>query len=300
MRFAMAATRPPNIPSNNSLDIFNTRAELQAALVNARAAQLKIALVPTMGYLHEGHLALVDAARRYADVVVMSIYVNPLQFGPSEDLARYPRDLQRDVALAEPRGVNMIFAPDDREMYGDGRPAVTIHAPALSDRLCGHFRPGHFEGVLTVVAKLFNIVEPHVAVFGQKDFQQSVMIKRMVQDLSFDIKVEVAPIIREADGLAMSSRNIYLSADERAAALALSRSLRASQQRYRAGERNAETLINEVRTALQTAAGVRLQYAELVDAQNLETPASATDQSVIAVASFVGKTRLIDNVILGE
>ena len=265
-----------------------------------RAAGRRIALVPTMGYLHEGHLALVDAAKHHADVVVMSIYVNPLQFGPSEDLARYPRDLDRDVGMAGPRGVDYVFAPDDNEMYGGQKTAVTVHAPNLSDRMCGHFRPGHFEGVLTVVAKLFNIVRPDAAVFGQKDFQQAMLIKQMVRDLSFGIDIVVAPIVREADGLAMSSRNIYLSADERTAALALSKSLRAAQEQYRNGERNVNWLITSVRSMLQSAPGVSMQYAEIVDPQNLETPAVAGDDSVIAVAAFVGKTRLIDNVVLGS
>jgi pantoate--beta-alanine ligase len=282
------------------LEIFRTRAELQAALRGDRAAGKRIVLVPTMGYLHEGHLALVDSARQHADIVVMSIYVNPLQFGPSEDLARYPRDLERDVAMAGARGVNYVFAPDDHEMYGDLKTAVTVHAPKLSDRMCGHFRPGHFEGVLTVVAKLFNIVRPDVAVFGQKDFQQAMLIRRMVRDLSFDIDIVVTPIVREADGLAMSSRNIYLSSEERRAALALSQSLRAAQDQYRAGERNVHWLITSVRSMLQSAEGVRMQYAEIVDPQTLEAPAVANDDSVIAVAAFVGKTRLIDNVILGE
>jgi pantoate--beta-alanine ligase len=282
------------------LEILRTRAELQAALRGDRAAGKRIALVPTMGYLHEGHLALVDSAKQHADLVVMSIYVNPLQFGPSEDLARYPRDLDRDVAMAGPRGVDYVFAPDDHEMYGDLETAVTVHAPKLADRMCGHFRPGHFEGVLTVVAKLFNIVRPDVAVFGQKDFQQAMLIRRMVRDLSFDMDIVVTPIVREADGLAMSSRNIYLSSEERTAALALSQSLRAAQEQYREGERNVHWLITSVRSMLQSAQGVSMQYAEIVDPQNLEAPAIANDDSVIAVAAFVGKTRLIDNVILGK
>jgi pantoate--beta-alanine ligase len=282
------------------LDILQTRAELQAAISQARAAGHRIALVPTMGYLHEGHLTLVDCARQHATVVVMSIYVNPLQFGPSEDLARYPRDLERDVAMAAPRGVNLIFAPDDQEMYDGRRPAVTVHAPALSDRLCGHFRPGHFEGVLTVVAKLFNIVQPDVAVFGQKDFQQAMLIRRMVHDLSFGIDIQIAPIVREPDGLAMSSRNVYLTPEERHAALVLSRALQAAQQMFRDGERNVNWLITSVRSTLQAAPGISLQYAELVDAQTLDTPQEAAATNVIAVAAFLGKTRLIDNVVLGE
>jgi pantoate--beta-alanine ligase len=196
--------------------IETTRSGLRDGLEAARAEGKRIALVPTMGYLHEGHLSLVDHALRVSDVVVMSIFVNPLQFGPSEDLARYPRDLVRDSELAQKRGVDMIFAPSDEEMYEAGRPVVTIIAHAAAQRMEGEFRPGHFEGVLTVVAKLFNIVQPHVSIFGQKDFQQSVLIKRMCTDLDFPIRIDVAPTVREPDGLALSSRNVYLSASDRA------------------------------------------------------------------------------------
>ncbi|HEX6063640.1 MAG TPA: pantoate--beta-alanine ligase [Longimicrobiales bacterium] len=280
------------------MNISKTRAELQAAVQSARADGKRIVLVPTMGYLHEGHLTLVDTAREHGDVVVMSIYVNPLQFGPTEDLARYPRDMARDTELARGRGVDIIFAPADAEMYGSDRPAVTVHAPRLSDRLCGLFRPGHFEGVLTVVAKLFNIVQPDAAVFGQKDFQQHVLIRRMVGDLSYPIEIIVAPIIREQDGLAMSSRNVYLSADERAAALALSRSLRVAQLRYRDGERKPAALVQSARQLLDAEKGVALQYVEVVNPASLEPPQQADDTSVMAVAAVVGKTRLIDNAIL--
>ena len=251
-----------------------------------------------MGYLHEGHLTLVDTARAHGDVVVMSIYVNPLQFGPTEDLARYPRDMDRDIGLASERGVDIIFAPDDNEMYGSQQTAVTVHAPHLSNRLCGLFRPGHFEGVLTVVAKLFNIVQPDVAVFGQKDFQRHVLIRRMVADLSYPIDIVIAPIIREQDGLAMSSRNVYLSAEERAAALALSRALRVAQLRYRDGERKPAALVQSARQLLDAERGVTLQYVEVVDPSSLDTPEQADDTSVVAVAAVVGKTRLIDNAIL--
>jgi pantoate--beta-alanine ligase len=276
----------------------STRAELQAALQSVRAAGQRIALVPTMGYLHEGHLTLADTARKHGDVVIMSIYVNPLQFGPSEDLARYPRDLERDAALARARSVDFIFAPSDQEMYA-GPPAVTVHAPALSDRLCGKFRPGHFEGVLTVVARLFNIVQPDVAVFGQKDFQQWVLIRRMVHDLSFDIEIAVAPIIREADGLALSSRNVYLSVAERSQALGLSQALRAAQEAYRAGERRPAGLTGVARGVIEKAKSVQLQYVELVTADTLETPPEAKPDHVLAVAAVVGQTRLIDNVRIG-
>ena len=251
-----------------------------------------------MGYLHEGHLTLVDTAQQHGDVVVMSIYVNPLQFGPSEDLARYPRDFERDAGLASSRGVHIVFAPDDSEMYGTDKPAVTVHAPELSNRLCGLFRPGHFEGVLTVVAKLFNIVEPDAAVFGQKDFQQHVLIRRMVQDLSYPVDIVVAPVVRESDGLAMSSRNVYLSGAEREAALSLSGALRLAQLRYRDGERKPGALVQGARQLLDAEPGVKLQYIEVVDPVTLDTPSVAGDASVIAVAALVGKTRLIDNVIL--
>jgi pantoate--beta-alanine ligase len=280
------------------LEIVATRAELQAALRPLRAANKRIVLVPTMGYLHEGHLSLIDVARRHADVVVLSIYVNPLQFGPQEDLARYPRDLQRDAEMAQSRGVNFIFAPTDEEMYG-GKPAVTVHAVDLSNRLCGLFRPGHFEGVLTVVAKLFNIVQPDAAVFGHKDFQQWVLIKRMVHDLSFPLAVIVAPLVREADGLAMSSRNIYLNEPERKSALSLSRALRAAQQKYAAGERRPSAITDVARTVLANDAGVRVQYVELVDQDNLDTPDHASSDHVLAIAAIVGNTRLIDNVVIG-
>jgi pantoate--beta-alanine ligase len=280
------------------LEIVATRAELQAALRPLRAANKRIVLVPTMGYLHEGHLSLIDVARRHADVVVLSIYVNPLQFGPQEDLARYPRDLQRDAEMAQSRGVNFIFAPTDEEMYG-GKPAVTVHAVDLSNRLCGLCRPGHFEGVLTVVAKLFNIVQPDAAVFGHKDFQQWVLIKRMVHDLSFPLAVIVAPLVREADGLAMSSRNIYLNEPERKSALSLSRALRAAQQKYAAGERRPSAITDVARTVLANDAGVRVQYVELVDLDNLDTPDHASSDHVLAIAAIVGNTRLIDNVVIG-
>ena len=281
------------------MKIVTTRAELQAALEPARAAGKRIAFVPTMGYLHEGHLSLIDAARNHGDVVIMSIYVNPLQFGPSEDLARYPRDPERDGKLARARGVDFLFMPSDAEMYADPRPAVTVHAPVLSDRLCGKFRPGHFEGVLTVVAKLFNIVQPHAAVFGQKDFQQVVLIQCLVRDLSYDIEIVIAPIIRDKDGLALSSRNIYLNPAERNAALTLSRALNTARAAFRSGIRSVPELLQTARGILEDDAGIQLQYVELVDAVTLETAAEAKPTDVMAVAAMVGKTRLIDNVIIG-
>ena len=282
------------------MKIVTTRAELQAALQPLRAQGKRIAFVPTMGYLHEGHLSLVDAARAHGDVVVMSIYVNPLQFGPQEDLNRYPRDLERDGAMARARGVDWLFTPSDQEMYGATEPVVTVHAPTLSDRLCGAFRPGHFEGVLTVVAKLFNIVQPDVAVFGQKDLQQAVLIRRMVGDLSFPVRVVVAPIVREPDGLALSSRNLYLHKGERQAAVALYRALQAARAEFAKGARNAAELKQVARNVLEGAPGIELQYVEVVDADTLDAPANTAATNVMAVAALVGKTRLIDNAILGD
>ena len=276
-----------------------TIAGLRAALQPLRARAERIALVPTMGFLHEGQLTLIDRARAAADHVVLSLFVNPLQFGPSEDLATYPRDFVRDAALAEQRGAHIIFAPSDEEMYPI-RPETLITAPGLADRLCGHYRPGHFEGVLTVVAKLFNIVQPDVAVFGQKDFQQSVLVRRMVADLNLPLAIEVAPIVREEDGLALSSRNVYLSPEQRRPALALSRALRASELAFARGERSSDTLLTEAKNVLSAAPGVRVQYLELVDPDTLAGVQTARAGNVLAIAAFVGKTRLIDNVILGD
>jgi pantoate--beta-alanine ligase len=273
-------------------------AELREVLAEARSGGARIGLVPTMGYLHEGHLTLVDAARAACDVVVLSIFVNPLQFGAGEDLERYPRDLERDAELAAARGVDLLFAPEADEMYPRGAAITRIAAPGIADRLCGAFRPGHFDGVLTVVAKLFNIVMPDTAVFGQKDLQQSVLIRRMVQDLDFPIRIEIAPIAREADGLAMSSRNAYLTPAERQAALALHRSLQAARQAFRTGASDPAEVTGTARAILTGASGVRVQYVEAVELQRLGTPDRLREGDAVAVAAFAGATRLIDNVLL--
>lgn len=280
--------------------IETTKRGLRRVLDAARAQGKRIALVPTMGYLHEGHLRLVDHAKRHGDVVVMSIFVNPLQFGPSEDLARYPRDFKRDSALATERGVDVLFAPPGDEMYGSERPAVTVVATDLSRKLEGYFRPGHFEGVLTVVAKLFNIVEPDVAVFGQKDFQQCVLVQRMCADLDFKCRIVVAPTVREADGLAMSSRNVYLGGEDRRRATLLSRALREATKSYAAGERDPRKLVNVARAVLDADTHIEVQYVELVDPRTLNTPKSAADDSVISLAARIGGTRLIDNMRMVE
>jgi pantoate--beta-alanine ligase len=273
-------------------------AELRQFLAGVRADGGRIGLVPTMGFLHEGHLALCDAARRHSDVVVLSIFVNPLQFGAGEDLDRYPRDLAADTALAAGRGVSVLFAPAVQEIYPSGTTEVTVTAPALAGRLCGAFRPGHFDGVLTVVAKLFNIVMPHVALFGQKDLQQATLIRRMAADLDFPVDVRIEPVVREHDGLAMSSRNVYLEPGERVAALSLSRALRAAQDAFAAGERSPAVLTAAVRAILQRQSGVSVQYVELVDVDTLESPTRAVAGHAVAIAVHVGSTRLIDNHLL--
>ncbi len=257
----------------------------------------RVGFVPTMGYLHEGHLRLVDRAKARADQVVLSIFVNPLQFGPREDFDAYPRDLARDRPLARERGVDCLFTPDTKAMY----PAdlVARVAPvAMADVLEGASRPGHFTGVLTIVAKLFHVVEPEVAVFGRKDFQQATLIRRMVADLDIPVEIEVAPTTRELDGLALSSRNTYLSADERRPALALSRALRAIEQAWRGGEADAERLERRGMEILG-APGVIPEYLALVD-EALQPVARVNAKTIVVVAARVGSTRLIDNVVLGE
>ena len=278
--------------------IARTLAELRDHVARTRADGRRSALVPTMGALHEGHLQLCDIARRNADVVMVSIFVNPLQFGPAEDFDRYPRDLARDARLAADRGVELIFAPEPGEMYPEGEAAVRVHAPVLGQVLCGRFRPGHFEGVLTVVAKLFNMVQPDCAVFGRKDLQQAALIRRMARDLDFAVEVLIGPIVREADGLAMSSRNAYLSSAERASALALYRSLQAAQAAFSGGATDAAELTAAAVAILDAEPGVSTQYVEVVDPWSLAAPSRVEPGHAVAVAAFAGGTRLIDNHVL--
>jgi pantoate--beta-alanine ligase len=280
------------------MQVVRSRAEVRAAVAAAREAERRVGLVPTMGYLHEGHLSLVDRAREDAGWVAMSIFVNPLQFGPAEDLERYPRDLERDLRLAEARGVSLVFAPSVAEMYPHGEPRVSVVAdPAMESRLCGASRPGHFRGVLTVVAKLFGIFAPDVAVFGQKDFQQALLIRRMAADLDMPVAVDVAPIVREPDGLAMSSRNVYLAPGERERARSLSRAVEACRARFAEGETDGDRLRHVLRSKLEVP-GVQAEYADVVDPATLEPAERAFPGAVCAVAARVGKTRLIDNGIL--
>jgi pantoate--beta-alanine ligase len=276
-----------------------TRSDVAVAVAAARAAGRRIAFVPTMGYLHEGHLALCDVARKTADYVVMSIFVNPLQFGPNEDFERYPRDLERDAALAESRAVDLLYAPDAAEMYPTGESRVFVTAADLENRLCGAYRPGHFRGVLTVVAKLFHMVTPDVAVFGQKDLQQSVLIRRMVSDLDFPVHIDVAPIVREADGLAMSSRNVYLTPEQRAAAPMLYRALGTARDAFADNEVNTAAQMLEIaRNIIEREPVIELQYLALVNTETLEDVRTPEKGNALAVAAYLGRTRLIDNLIL--
>jgi len=263
----------------------------------ARAGGRRVAFVPTMGALHEGHLRLVDRARETADLVVLSVFVNPLQFGPQEDLGRYPRDLPRDRALAAERGVDCLFAPEPQAMY-PGEPVVRVAPGPLGERFEGAVRPGHFAGVLTVVAKLFHVVAPDVAVFGRKDFQQAMLVRRMTEDLSFGVEIQVAPTVRELDGLALSSRNAYLTPDQRRTALALSRALRTAEQTWRGGVA-APAAVRAAGAAVLAAAGLTPDYLALVDGELADVD-RVTAATVVLVAARVGTTRLLDNVMLGE
>ncbi len=271
--------------------------EMQQQADAWRGKGKRIAFVPTMGYLHDGHLTLMRAARERGDVVVISIFVNKTQFGPGEDFQRYPRNLERDLALAAQVGVDVVFTPSSEEMYPQGYQSY-VEVTEVTKPLCGASRPGHFRGVSTVVAKLFNIVKPHVAVFGEKDFQQQLTIRRMVQDLHMDVEILTHPIVREADGLAMSSRNTYLSPDERKTALSLSRSLAEAQRLVDSGLLHAETLLGKVREIIEGGEGVRIDYAKLCRPDTLEEVSSIEAPTLLALAVFVGKTRLIDNCTL--
>ena len=278
------------------MNTFTTPQEMTAWAQGQRRNGLRIGFVPTMGYLHAGHLSLVAEARKQADVVVVSIFVNPTQFGPQEDFSSYPRDEQRDMALCQEAGVAAIYLPTPATMYAADA-SVCVDEATLQHGLCGARRPGHFRGVCTVVAKLFNIVLPDVAVFGQKDFQQAAIIRRMVRDLNFPVSIVVAPILREPDGLAMSSRNVYLNAEERQQALGLNRALEAAAASLNAGVSCAETLRGQMRGVLEQH-GLRIDYAEVVDADTLLPVTAAAKGHVALVAAYCGKTRLIDNRML--
>jgi pantoate--beta-alanine ligase len=279
------------------LKICTTIHELRAASRAIRRAGKRLGFVPTMGALHEGHLSLVRAARASTDVVAASIFVNPTQFGPNEDLAKYPRSFDRDCALLEREGVELLFSPSVDEMYPAG--AVTwVTVEGLSDKLDGRSRPGHFRGVTTVVAKLFHIVEPGTAFFGQKDAAQVAIIRRMVRDLNLPVEIVVCPIVREPDGLAMSSRNAYLDPEQRKQALVLRRSLVRVKRMADVGECAAARLVAAGREEFTNQSSARLEYFEIVDPDTLDPVDDVSNGALAAVAGFVGNTRLIDNVVL--
>jgi len=275
------------------MEIIRSPAEMTAWANRAAVAGESIALVPTMGFFHAGHLSLMRLARTKAARTVVSLFVNPIQFGANEDLNRYPRDFARDCRLAEGEGVDVLFAPDPAAMYPEGS-ATRVMVAGLGEGLCGASRPGHFTGVATVVAKLFNLVKPRTAVFGSKDFQQLAVIRKMVADLNWDLEIIAHPIVREPDGLAMSSRNIYLSNEERLRALCLSAAIRHARKRVREGLSEAEVLTRELEDIL-LAAGAEIDYLALVDRETLEPVSRLRPGALLAMAVRIGATRLIDN-----
>jgi len=262
-----------------------------------RQKGVKIGLVPTMGALHEGHLSLIKCALKKADFVVVSIYVNPVQFGPEEDFEKYPRDLERDVRLVDSHCAHVVFAPSDRLMYHEGY-STYVTVEDLTASLCGRSRPAHFRGVTTVVAKLFNIVRPHVAVFGQKDAQQLSVIRRMVKDLNMDIEIDAGPIVRESDGLATSSRNKYLNKEEREQATVLYRSLEAAKKLVNDDITSSGQIIGKVRKVLEEAPLAKMEYVEIVNFDDMRQIDDVSNGALLAIAVWFGETRLIDNVII--
>ena len=278
------------------MDIITTVEGVRKQVKEWRKEGLTVGLVPTMGYLHEGHKSLIDKAVAENDRVVVSVFVNPIQFGPSEDLASYPRDLERDAELCEKAGANVIFHPEDSEMYFDDF-CTYVDMDDLTKGLCGKTRPTHFRGVCTVVSKLFHIVAPDRAYFGQKDAQQLAVIRRMVRDLNFDLEIVGCPIVREEDGLAKSSRNTYLNAEERKAAVVLHKGLTEGEKLLQAGEKDAAKVIAAVREVIEKEPLAKIDYVELVDWNTLKPVNAVEDTVLMAVAVYIGKTRLIDNVI---
>ena len=277
--------------------VIETISDLKAIIRTQKNLGRVIGLVPTMGYLHEGHLSLVNMSRQNNDYTVMSIFVNPTQFGPNEDFDRYPRDLERDLKLAEAAGVDVVFAPSVKEMYPDGYKTY-VNVEGITEVLCGKSRPGHFRGVTTIVTKLFNIVEPHRAYFGQKDAQQVAVIKQMVKDLNMNVEIITCPIVREEDGLAMSSRNVYLSPEERKSAVILSKSLMEAEELIKKGETDAKKIRKYIIDRIQTEKNAVIDYVEVVNADTLENVDEIKGRVLVALAVKFGSTRLIDNVIV--
>ena len=279
------------------MKIITTISEMQSLADGFRKQGKMIGFVPTMGFLHAGHMSLMQRARQECDVVVASIFVNPTQFGPNEDLDRYPRDVEGDRKKCEFAGVDILFLPTVVEIYPDA-PSVFVIVEGISEILEGAVRPGHFRGVATVVAKLFNIVKPHKAFFGQKDYQQCAVIRRMVKGLNMEVEVVVLPTVREPDGLAMSSRNSYLSADERLKAAVIHRALSAAEQLARTGTKAPEILKNRIQAVLREEKGVELDFIAIVDPESLVPLSSAKDSMAVLIAVRIGNTRLIDNLVI--
>ena len=283
------------------VEVFRSISEFRGACEALRRDGARLGFVPTMGALHAGHLQLVTAARRHAERVAVSIFVNPTQFGPNEDFAKYPRNLERDVELLSTVGADLVLSPSPDEMYPAGE-VTRVRVAGLGEHLCGPFRPGHFEGVATVVTKLFAIAGPCTALFGRKDYQQLKIIQRLARDLLLPVQVQGEPTVRDVDGLALSSRNAYLSSAERERALAIPRALGRARSAFQAGERSAAALIEPVRAGLREA-GLRPDYAEIADPEELfpfALDARVGERALIALAAFCGTTRLIDNLVLGE
>ena len=286
----MTYARPP-------FEIIRDPRAMRARTEDLRRDGRKIAVVPTMGALHEGHLTLLREARKRADIVILTIFVNPTQFGPNEDLAKYPRDEAGDLAKARACEIDLAFCPEASAMYPAGAQTF-IEVRELQKPMCGASRPGHFAGVATIVAKLFHVTNPHIAVFGEKDFQQLAILRRMVRDLDFGIEIVGVPIVRETDGLALSSRNAYLTAEQRTAALCLSRGLAAAEAAVKAGERDGEKILAAARALIEKEPLARIDYVELRDAEDLTPVTTLSRPAVLAMAVFVGTTRLIDNRVL--
>lgn len=271
--------------------------EMQSLSGSLRKEGMTVAFVPTMGYFHEGHLRLFEEGRERGDVLIVSLFVNPLQFGQGEDYSTYPRDMERDRKMAEETGVDILFVPDGKAMYPEGfQTYVTVER--VTQNLCGAFRPNHFRGVATVVTKLFNIVKPHVAIFGEKDYQQLVTIKRLVRDLNFDIEIVGVPTVREKDGLAISSRNTYLTPEERKVAPLLFRALKEGERLYLKGERDGRKIVETVEAVLSREPLIRVEYIKVCDPEDLEDVERIEEKALLALAARIGRARLIDSIVL--
>ena len=280
------------------MEIIKDPKQIQDLTMQLRCSDKVISLVPTMGYFHEGHLSLMRWARENSDIVFVSLFVNPTQFGPKEDFNRYPRDFDRDKNLAEEVGVDYLFVPEKNDMYTEDH-CTWVNSPKLSQYLCGKSRPGHFQGVCTIVLKLFNIINPHIAVFGEKDYQQLVIIKKMVEDFNIPVKVVGRPIVREPDGLAMSSRNVYLTEKERKEAAQIYKGLQKAQKWVKKGLVDSESIISKLTECyMENIPSGEIDYIEIVDPEKLKPVQEIKDRALLAVAIYLGKARLIDNIML--